>query len=213
MNEVQELGEVFVEALHFLAPFMENISDGRYRKSSIYYELAATASVNSYFQLGNQISDVTDGLPVKFHVFPLRRTFIPRHVRFDLKSVVLSVLDQPSAVLKAAYDNPAAFWRNHLNMNNRAFKRQHGRIWEGSFATDGVTAAITKRVPLSMKAGQKRGRPVEAPENADVFPSIHDLPALGLLEQEEDVVYCDPNRRNMLFCMHHLSTPTAPRTL
>jgi hypothetical protein len=81
----------------------------------------------------------------------------------------------------------------------------------GGFVCHGWSYCGNHKTP--MRVGQKRGRPVEAPENVDVFPSIHDLPASELLEQEEDVVYCDPYRRNMLFCMHHLSTPRAPRTL
>jgi hypothetical protein len=59
IDEIQGLGEDYLEAFTFFAPWLEDVSNGVYREHSLWYELAAAKSVHTLYQL----SKLTSTLP------------------------------------------------------------------------------------------------------------------------------------------------------
>jgi len=90
MDEFEELGGEFVEAFDFLSSVLECIGNGNYRKGSLWYEITASKSVNTLYQiarLSSQLPAYVNRPVVRLQPFPLRHSFIPAYVPFD-RSVV-----------------------------------------------------------------------------------------------------------------------------
>ena len=51
VDEIRALGEEYLEAFIFFAPWLEMVGDGTYRKHSIWYELSAAKSVHVLYGL------------------------------------------------------------------------------------------------------------------------------------------------------------------
>jgi len=214
MDELQDLGEEFVECFHFLSPILEGIGNGNYRKGSLWYEIAASKSVNTLYQiarLSSQLPAYVNRPAVRLQPFPLRHSFIPAYVPFDRTVVACQILRQDR---KGAYQNQE-FWKEHFRLNRRPFlPGPGGREFDGTFWTDGVGVSILKRTPGTEKgAGRKRKRGTKRKDrDRDLFPYFNTFAPEELAEYQ-DVVFADPNRRDMLFMMHKDSLRSSPRIL
>jgi hypothetical protein len=98
MDELEGLGDNYVEAFIFFAPWLEQVGNGTYRKNSLWYELAASKSVHSLYKLATLNSTLPEvvGRPsARWQPFPLRHTFVPGYVTFDLGMVASHILRLP----------------------------------------------------------------------------------------------------------------------
>ena len=219
MDELQGLGGEFQHAFYFLSPVLEQIGGGQYREKSIWYELAANNSVHVLFllaKLNSQLPDYNNLRPISFQPFLLRQSFIPSYVLpFDLSVVTSQILRLTRKGLSEAYQDPDAFWAGHFRITERPFRPgPGGRLFDGTFWTDGVGASVLKRVPGTEKGvriTRRRGVKRKARDEG-LFPYFDTFDRQAL-QQFDDVVFADPNRRDLLFMMHKSSRSDYCRTL
>ena len=106
------------------------------------------------------LPDVVGRPPAKWQTFPLRHSFIPSYVQFDLGIVASLIINLPQNQTRLHYQDPNDFWNQHLHMNHKPFRRgPRGRLFDGTFYTDGYGVSIVMRSPDGPKgAGKKRKR-------------------------------------------------------
>jgi len=106
------------------------------------------------------LPDIVDRQPAKWEPFPLRHSFIPSYVTFDLGVVASHILRLPHKTVRVHYQHPINFWSQHFGLNLRPFRRgPRGRVFDGTFSTDGYVVSILKRTPERLKdAGGKRNQ-------------------------------------------------------
>jgi hypothetical protein len=75
---------------------------------------------------------------IRFQTFPLRHSFIPKFVPFDLKGASHQILCNRTRQTLEAYSNPEMFWQEHFLMSKRCFRWQGLCEFAGYFQTDGV---------------------------------------------------------------------------
>jgi len=56
MDELEDLGDEFVEVFRFLSPFLEHIGNGVYRKASLWYEIAGTKYCRQDLPIGRLLT-------------------------------------------------------------------------------------------------------------------------------------------------------------
>ena len=218
MDELEQLGDEFIEGFHLLAPILERVGNGIYHEGSLWYELVASKSVNTLYQIAKLNSQLTVlvGRPgVKIQPFPLRYSFIPKYVPFDLKGVCYQILDLQTPVVHQHYQNPQHFWNLHFNTNICPFRTSHGgKEFDGTFWTDGYGVSILKRTPgTKIGAGQTRTRGEKRKTRDErLFPYFDTIPPQQL-QAYQDIVFADPNKRDLLYMMHDSSAKQFPRLL
>jgi hypothetical protein len=197
MDELQRLGDEFQHALYFLSPVLEQIGGGRYREQSIWYELAANNSVHVLYLLAkvnSQLPDYNNLQPISFQPFPLRHSFIPSLVPFDLNVVALQILRLTKKGVSEAYQDPDACWAAHFRVTQRPFRPGHGgRLFDGTFWTDGIGVSVLKGTEKGVRVTRRRGVKRKVPDEA-LFPYF-DTFDRHTLRQFDDVVFAEPNRR------------------
>ena len=162
--------------------------------------------------LNSQIPILFGRPGIKFQPFPLRHSFIPSYVPFDLKVVVFQILNLPTATLHQCYQNTQNFWSQHFKTNMHPFHTSvGGKEFDGMFWTDGYGVSILKRTPgTKVRAGQKRKRGERRNDkDSRLFPYFNTIP-LQELRAYQDIVFADPNKRDLLYMMHHSSTKEFP---
>src|SRR5436305_5294290 len=90
---------------------------------------------------------------------------------------------------------------------------QNNQIFTGWFRTDGVSLHITRSATGEKTSGgaRKRKRGASAEEKHDAtFRYLENIPREELLKLTGKCVLVDPNRRDILYAMHELSTPEDP---
>ncbi len=206
VNEIRALGEEYLEAFIFFAPWLETVGGGTYRKSSVWYELSAAKSVHVLYglsKLNAMFPEVVGRPSARWQVFPLRHSFIPAYVQFDIGIVASHILNLPGKQIRLEYKNPD-FWKQHFNFNQRPLRRgPGGREFDGTFWTDGYGVSILMRTPGGPKGGgqkRKRGQKRKS-RDAELFPNFNTIDRQEL-NQYNDVVFVDPNLRDTLFMMH-----------
>jgi len=116
-------------------------------------------------------------------------------------------------MVRLQYQQPNCFWSQHFRMDLKVFRQDpSGRIFDGTFCTDGYGVSILKRSPNARKgAGGKRKRGEKRKvRDARLFPSF-DAIDRNELRGYHDVVFTDPNLRDTLFMMHEKSSRDDPR--
>jgi len=215
LPELEELGLEFLEGFHLLSYILEQISNGVYCQNSLWYELTAAKSVNTLYHLAclnSQIPTLFGHPSIKFQPFPLRHSFIPSYVPFDLTVVIFQILNLSTATLRQSYQNPQNFWSQHFKTNMRPFRTSvGGKEFDGIFWTDGYGVSILKRTPgTKVRAGQKRKRGERRNDrDSRLFPYFNTVPPQEL-QAYQDIVFADPNKRDLLYMMHHSSTKEFP---
>src|SRR5579859_4582883 len=117
VNEIQALGEEYFNAFIFLAPWLEIVSGGTYRKASLWYELSAAKSAHILYELSKlnaMLPEVVGQPPAQWQAFPLRHSLIPAYVQFDIGMVVSHILNLPTKQIRLKYKN-LDFWKQHFD--------------------------------------------------------------------------------------------------
>jgi len=171
-----------VQAFHFLASVLEGIGNGTYRQGLLWYEMTASKSVDTLYQIARlrgQLPTYVNRSSVKLQPFPLRHSFIPAaYVRFDRTVVACQILRQDQ---KRAYQN-REFWNEDIHLNRRPFlPGPGGREFDGTFKTDGIGVSILKRTPGTEKGarGKRKGEPSEKIEIETFFHTSYAI-AIGI---------------------------------
>jgi hypothetical protein len=119
-----------------------------------------------------------DAATAKFQVFPIRHTFVPRFLIFDLKGVASQILGLGKKDIdEYPKNNKDGFWNNHFQTDLKAFSRVfkpdgEGREFKGTFLTDGYGVSIIKQKPEVQTGAQENVVPKknEKTETHDYFP-------------------------------------------
>ena len=165
-----------VQAFHFLASVLEGIGNGTYRQGLLWYEMTASKSVDTLYQIARlrgQLPTYVNRSSVKLQPFPLRHSFIPAAcVRFDRTVVACQILRQDQ---KRAYQN-REFWNEHVHLNRRPFLPGLGGREFDAFWTGGIGVSILKRTPSIEKgAGGKRKGDQAKRSKSRPFSILHTL--------------------------------------
>jgi hypothetical protein len=155
---------------------LERVGNGIYREGSLWYELVGDKSVDMLYQiakLNSQLTALVDRPGVKVQPFPLRRSFIPMYVPFDLTVVTFQILNLPTSTLRQHYQNPRHFWNLHFKTNIHPFRTTPGgKEFDGTFWTDGYGVSILKRTP-GTKIGLGRNGNGERKERTEMHDYFH----------------------------------------
>src|SRR5579859_6654750 len=206
VDKIIALGEEYLEAFIFFAPWLETVGGGTYRKNCIWYELSAAKSVHVLDELSKlnaMLPEVVGGPPAQLQAFFLRYSLIPTYVQFDIGIVASHILNLPNKQIRLEYKNPD-FWKQHFDFNRRPLRRgPGGREFDGAFWTDRYGVIIPMQTPGEPKgASQKRKRGQNRKSrDAELFPYFHMI-NLQELQQYHNIVFIDPNLRDTLYFMH-----------
>ena len=206
VDEIRVLGEEFFQAFILFAPWLKTVGGGTYHRKSIWYELSAAKSVHilyELFKVNAMLPEVVSRPPAKRQVFPLRHSFIPAYVQFDLGIVTSHILGMSCKQSRLEYKNPD-FWKLHFNHNRNPFQRgTEGRQFDGTFWTDGYGVSIlmwTSGEPKSAGQKRKHGQSRKS-RNSELFPYFLTV-SHQELRRYHDVVFVDPNLRDIMFSMY-----------
>jgi hypothetical protein len=160
-------------------------------QNSLWYELNAAESIHSMHKLAalnSMLGDFNGQQPAKFQPFPIRHTFIPRYMQFDLRDVAAQILGYSKRLSDEVGKNRLKFWSGHFHTHLKAFRRDaKGREFDGTLYTDGYGVSILKRHSESAKgSGQKRKRSGKNCPSSVRWPSLaNDLHHLMRLSSSE----------------------------
>ena len=129
----------------------------------LWYEFVHT--IYGIARFNTQIPILLGCPGIKPQPSPLRHSFIPSYVPFDLTVVVFQILNLPKVILRQYYRNPGDFWNRHFKTNLRPFCGTEGKEFDRMFWTDGYGVSILKwtagtktGVGQKRKTGQKKER-------------------------------------------------------
>ncbi|KAG1613708.1 hypothetical protein G6F46_007501 [Rhizopus delemar] len=177
-------------------------TDYRFAKGSIYYDCKANPlkHIKAYYRL----SSMCEALQNKsFNCFPLRKGFIPSYMTID--TIILNTQILKNSII--SHLDKELVWGAVLDVRSKAMKSQGERKimkFRGTIYTDGVGVSILKQ-NYDTKKGGSSGRKPKSIE-ADEFQYIEKLGKEDLLTDVGKCVLIDPDRRDLLFCMHEKST-------
>ena len=112
--------------------------------------------------------------------FPLRHSFIPTYVPFNLTVIVYQILNLPTSTLCQYYQHPQHFWNLHFKTNILPFYTTiGGKEFDGTFWTDGYGVSILKRTPGTKIGAEHKWKRGEKRKNRDarLFPYFDTIPA------------------------------------
>jgi hypothetical protein len=180
-----------------------------FSRNSIYYDSQAHPGkhILAYYKM----SQVCETLNIKsFQCFPLRNSFVPGYFQIDTRILRRNILREND--VDYSLDGKLRSWEKVVDLQSKAFKAQgadHQLKFRGSIQTDGVGVSVLKTTS-DTRAGGPRRQTVRANINE---PNITDLSLEDLRATEGRCVLVDPNRRDLLFCMHEDSTPEQKQIL
>ncbi|GAA5796416.1 hypothetical protein HPULCUR_001788 [Helicostylum pulchrum] len=183
----------------FIGCYSENY---KFEKGSIFYDCKANPvkHLRAYYQIAKTCEALQGGKSI--NCFPIRTTFIPCYMTIDtlilntqiLKNMVLTHLDKQ--VVRGGA----------INLNSKGMEPQGPDKqvkFRGMIYADGVGVSILKQNYDSRKRGSKSKKQLE---DKDSFIYIEDLKKEDLLADVGKCVLVDPDRRDLLYCMHENST-------
>jgi hypothetical protein len=193
-----------------IEPVLNSYQDGySFAKNSIYYD--AKAHPQNHLVAYYKMSQLCETLNIKsFQCFPLRNSFIPGYFQLDTTILRNNILHERN--LDYSLAGKLRSWEKVVNLNSKAFRSQgpsHLLKFRGSLQTDGVGVTILKAASDTRAGGPRQHAiPVTARE-----PNIADMTIEDLRDTQGQCVLIDPNRRDLLFCMHEDSEPEEPRIM
>ncbi|KAG1466320.1 hypothetical protein G6F46_005022 [Rhizopus delemar] len=139
-----------------------------------------------------------------FNCFPLRNGFIPLYMAIDtyiintqiLKNSIISHLDKE------------VVWGAALDVTLKVMKPQGERksiTFTGTIYTDGVDVSLLNQNYDTKKKGGSSGGKSKSIK-ADEFQYVEKFGKEELLAGVGKCVLIDPGRRDLLYCMHEMST-------
>ena len=172
----------------------------------------------------SHVTESKDGdAPTKYPAFnflPLKRSLIPNHVKIDTAILAQAILgDVPANKIPTDH---MMLWSRVVNLQNKAFRSLRrsspGGAYEfkGSILTDGVSVSVIlqQQNATGGKAG-KRKRDDDVDDKRQTAPKEQRITDAEFVERQKKkkVVAIDPNKRDLIFCMHEDSTKERPTTM
>jgi hypothetical protein len=189
-----------------LRAYPDNYNFGQ---NSIYYD--AKAHPEKHILAYYKMSQLCERLEIaSFQCFPLRNSFVPGYFQIDTRILRQNILHEPNG--DYSLEGKLRSWGRVVNLQSKAFKAQgadHRLRFRGSIQTDGVGVSVLKTT-MDTRAGGPRQ---QAARSNVTEPNVLDLSPEELRATEGSCVLVDPNRRDLLFCMHENSTPEQPQLM
>ena len=159
-----------------------------------------------------------DDIPTKyppFNFLPLKRSLVPGHVKFDthiLRAAILEGGNPENKIPEVTPTNHMHLWGRVVNLKNKAFRPLRGGTYEfrGSILTDGISVSVI--LQLQSAAGGKCGKRKRSDKKKKEERYITD-PGFRIEIRKKKVVVIDPNKRDLVFCMHEDSKSEHPMTM
>ncbi|KAJ3014915.1 hypothetical protein HKX48_004890 [Thoreauomyces humboldtii] len=137
-----------------------------------------------------------------FNTVPLRRTHVQSRVHIDTTILHVNILGpvQPREINQEAKRK----WDDVLRTDKKIFKKYSGLEFAHSIYTDGVAVSILVQPPGAKKKSMgKKKSPSKAEQKRTLAAKYvtENLPALQRADEYAKIVYIDPNKRDLLYCM------------
>jgi hypothetical protein len=193
--------EYIRNAFQQLEPILLSYPDQyRFQSNSIYRDSKAAPikHVKTYHLLARfwEQSEIKS-----FQAFPLPSSLVPRYMQIDRTILRQYFLNDNNTHMA----NKLESWRGVVDLQARAFQPQgdySSLKFRGSIYTDGVGVSIIKSNQETRAGGPRTRRTMPASEER----YITDLSDEDLQETIGRAVLIDPNRRDLIYCMHEYST-------
>ena len=172
-----------------------------YRQNSIYYDIKANTidHMNAFWRLST-VSQILDDNA--FQVFPVRTSWIPCYMQIDTKILYQHILKQASLVGEPKME----VWARVVDLQRKIFKPRGEERFEGSIFTDGVGVSVLRQNFPSGKNARTTKRKQRKEDSKET--GIDAIKA----EDKQRLVFIDPNRRDLLYCMAYNSTAAQKQT-
>jgi hypothetical protein len=198
--------DAFLELKPVLTAYPDSYS---FAKNSIYYD--AKIHPENHIYAYYKMSHLCETLKIKsFQCCPLRSSFIPGYFQIDTRILRTNILLERN--LDYSLDGKLRSWEKVVNLKSKAFRSQgpsHLLKFRGSIQTDGVGVTVLKANSDTRAGGPRR----HAIGSTSTEPNVTDLSLEDLRATQGQCVLIDPNRRDLLFCMHEDSTPDQPQIM
>jgi hypothetical protein len=172
-----------------------------------------TEEPHNQLALAIQLNKFLEEMKVKqFISCPIRKSCIPGHTQIDTKILAAQFLGMKSNEFKQfkLFERKRHYRNKSFKVNRKPLRKSHGLKFEGSIFTDGYS--VTTLLQSQPTIANKRRLLKATGEQEDEFQYIENV--IGPLKNEiEKFVYCDPNRRDLLYCMGHNSRPDERKIL
>ncbi|KAJ3006195.1 hypothetical protein HKX48_000250, partial [Thoreauomyces humboldtii] len=139
-----------------------------------------------------------------FNAVPLRRTHVQSSVHIDTTILHVNILGigWPRPINSAAKRK----WDEVLRTDKKIFKKYSGLEFGHSIYTDGVAVSISMQPPGDKKKSMgKKKSPSKAEQKRTLDAKYVSVPenifALQIADTNANIVYIDPNKRDLLYCM------------
>ncbi|KAJ3001233.1 hypothetical protein HKX48_002991, partial [Thoreauomyces humboldtii] len=159
------------------------------------------AYIEAYCKL-NRLYEATD-YPL-FNAVPLRRTHVQSSVHIDTTILHVNILGigWPRPINAAAKSK----WDDVLCTDKKIFRKYSGLEFGHSIYTDGVAVSISMQPPGDKKKSMgKKKSPSKAAQKHALDAKYVSVPenifALQVADTKANIVYIDPNKRDLLYCM------------
>ncbi|KAM3578690.1 hypothetical protein VKS41_008890 [Umbelopsis sp. WA50703] len=200
------LQDAFVKIKPVLTAYPDSYS---FAKNSIYYD--ARAHPKQHLLAYYKMSQLCETLKIKsFQSFPLRNSFVPGYFQIDTKILRTNILHEHN--LDYSLDGKLRSWEQVVNLKAKVFRSQgpsHLLKFRGSIQTDGVGVTVLKANSDTRAGGPRQ----HAIRSTSTEPDISKLSLSDLRATRGQCVLIDPNRRDLMFCMHEDSTPDEPQIM
>ncbi|KAJ1922783.1 hypothetical protein LPJ71_001077 [Coemansia sp. S17] len=152
-------------AVDELAPVLTSYPPGyQFRKGNLYYDIKARPAehLHSFSKLCQLIETRNQGVRKKkgrnkkansVQCFPLRKTFVPCHMRLDADIIRQHILPDEPGLSKLG---PMDIWRRVVNLDAKPFKKRGDKEFSGSACTDGVSISLTFKTQEAKEKSRKR---------------------------------------------------------
>ena len=181
----------------------------RFQENSIYYDSQVNPEKHllAYYNL-TKICE-TESIS-SFQCFPLRNSWTPAYMQIDTTILRDHILHEA----RGTYTMEAKMesWGKVVDLNCKAMKAQgmpDDIKFRGTLHTDGVGVTVIKTNEDTRAGGPRH----QINRRTEKEPNITDLSITELRATTGQCVLIDPNRRDLLFCMHENSTPEEPFVL
>jgi hypothetical protein len=137
-----------------------------------------------------------------FRACPIRTTLIPSYTQIDTTILCQQILDLRRTAMNQmdVFSVKEAVWNKVFRLNRRPFTKQAGLKFEGTIYSDGVGLTVILQSEPT-RAGKKRKRKELNTQDVEEFTNIASMEGGHLKRIQERVVYIDPNKRDLLYCM------------
>ncbi|KAJ2089651.1 hypothetical protein IW138_003249 [Coemansia sp. RSA 986] len=187
-------------------------NDYRFEEEGIYYDIKAHPK--KHFKAFYCLAVLLEMNEYRsFQCFPLRKSFVPMHIKIDTMVLCRSIMDW-SYNAKSPIES---YWYRFLNEKSRALRTRNGFRFYGTIQSDGVsvgsgltapvesaaTGSLSEDQPKKPRKPRKREKPGE--KKSGEFTYIHELSPEQLASMKNPI-FMDPGCQDIVFGMTDEST-------